>query len=258
MADPVETHPTIFGHEPIGRRPNVRRELLRLRRDPLERLLRTLDAGKRGLLSLSNERSRYEDAYWFYYLSLDRFLREMSVAARHRNGPYYVRKYGGKYTPSERRLVAKYKQIAPFLEYDLANCLIHARILLDRVAGLSRSFLSGGRLPSFTSFSDHKKFFEKLNGPYGAHEAYAEHIRIETNWFEMPVKAVRDKFIVHAAPRHWRFLGYGSGSDYELDLTIVVHDNDKPKMMIRVNALRLSYDIEKFLEWFSTYALNNL
>jgi len=159
-------------------------------------------------------------------------------------------------------LAQEYKRVALFLEYDLVNCLIHSRILLGRVAGLSQCFLAGERLPSFTSFSDHKKFFLKLV-PYGAHEEYAEYIRSQTNWFDMPLKAVRDKFIVHAAPKHYRFLGYPSGG-YELDLNIMLPDGEEHQKplekakWIAVNALRLSYDIETFLKWFCQYALTAL
>jgi hypothetical protein len=157
-------------------------------------------------------------------------------------------------------LAEQRKQVAPFLEYDLVNCVIHTRILLDRVAALSRSFLTGQRLPSFTSFSDHKKFFTKLSVPYGAHEAYAEHIGNRTDWFDMPLKEVRDKFVVHSSPNHMRLLGYPDGG-YELDLNIILPDGESGEKtpakirVIRVNALRLSYDVEAFLNWFSDYGL---
>ena len=99
--------------------------------------------------------------------------------------------------------------------------------------------------------------------PYEAHEEYAQYIRNETDWFEMRLKAVRDKFVVHAAPKHMRFLGYPAGG-YELDLNIILpdgEDSQKPLAkvkLISVNALRLSYDIEKFLKWFCRYALTAL
>ena len=144
----MEKPPFILGHDPIGGRPNVRARLRHIREDPLDPLLQVIDGGKVDLLS--NQRTRYREAYWFYYLSLARYLPEMSIAARHSKGPQWVHGSGGtrKYTPSQRRLAQQYKQVAPFLEYDLVNCLIHSRILLDRIAGLSQSFLTGQRLPS--------------------------------------------------------------------------------------------------------------
>jgi hypothetical protein len=246
----------LYGHESLGHRPNVRVELKRVRRDPLEKLLSAIDPDP--IRIVSNDTTRYRDAYYFYYLSLDRYLREMSIAARFSvAGLRHVRKYSS----TERKLAVQYRQVAPFLEYDLINCLLHGRILLDRVAALSRSFIQGKHLSSFTSFSDHKKFFMKLTQPYGAHEAYAEYIRNETSWFEMPLKEVRDKFLVHSSPKHMRFLGYASGSDYELLLNILLPDSADPAKplakvkMITISPLRLSYDIERFLKWFCKYGI---
>jgi hypothetical protein len=78
----------------------------------------------------------------------------------------------------------------------------------------------------------------------------------------MPLKEVRDKFVVHAAPKHMRFLGYRYPSgEYELDLNILLPVGDDPEKplaktnWITVNALRLSYDIESFLIWFCQYSL---
>jgi len=250
----------VLGHEPFEKRLNMRKELARIGEDPLIRLLKAL--GYDGIHAFSNELSRYVDAYWFYYLSMDRYLREMSIAARYSKGPKWVHKSGGrqKYTDSQRKLAKEYNAIAKFLEFDLTNCLIHTRILLDRTIALSRRFLSFKRLPSFSSFSNHKKFFARMSEPFGVHEEYAEYIRKNTDWFDMPIKVVRDKFVVHSAPKHMRFLGYPSGG-YELDMNIIVPDAgdvEKPLSkvkMIRVNILRMSYDTEGFLKWFNEYGL---
>jgi hypothetical protein len=250
----------VFGHDPVGGRPNIRSEIERLKREPLSDLIRALGGHEPKLLSCAT--SLYQEAYEFYFLSLHRYLSEMSIAARHSRGPRWARRSGRRYTLSQRKLVEKFRPIAPFLELDLVNCLIHSRILLDRVAGLSRFFLIGQRLPSFTSFSDHKKFFTNLKGTYGEHEEYAEYIRSQTGWFEMPLQFVRDKFVVHAAPKHMKMLGYYT--DHELDLSILLPDDprsEKPlssMKVIRVNALRLSHDIEVFLRWFCKYGLSAL
>ena len=250
----------LLGHEPIGGRPNVQREIQRIRRDPLGPLLDRIDGDATQVLS--TPRTRYRDAYNLYCLSVSRYLKEMSVAARHSLGPYLVRRAGGKCTNAQRKLVDEYKKIAPFLELDLVNCLIHSRILMDRVTGVSQSFLRCSKLPSFTSFNDHKKFFRVLTTPYGTHEEYADYIRTRTNWFDMPLRAARDKFVVHAAPRHMRVLGYRS--NYELEFGLLVPTNPKSPaplasvQWIAVNILRLSYDLEKFLNWFSSYGLHAL
>jgi hypothetical protein len=250
----------VLGHDPMGGRPNIRAEIKRLRMDPLGELIDRLRGHE--LAVLSNPTSLYQEAYEFYFLSLSRYLREMSVAARYSRGPYWVRRSSGKYTPIQRKLADEFNPIAPFLELDLVNCLLHSRILLDRVVGLSRYFLTGKTLPSFTSFSDHKKFFENHKDTHGAHEEYAEYIRSQTSWFEIPLQFVRDKFVVHAAAKHMRSLGYRS--DHELDLAVLLPDNprsDKPLgsvKVITVNALRLSYDIEVLLKWFCGYGLSAL
>lgn len=249
----------ILGHEPITRRINVRRELRRISRDPLEPLIKLVRGEKVEILS--NDVSRYLEAYWFYYLSFERYLTEMSIAARYSKGPYWVSRSGGadKFTPAQRKLADQRRKIARYLEYDLVNCLIHSRILLDRTVGLAHYFLSGKRLPSFTSFDDHKKFFLR----FGNHGAYGEYIRTKTDWFEMPLKTVRDKFIVHASPKHMKFMGYPSG-EWALDLNIFLpdgEDRERPLSkvkVIRVNALRLSQDIETFLVSFSQFGVDHL
>lgn len=247
----------LLGHDPIGARPNMRVEVMRLKRDPLSELLDVIDGGEPEILS--SPTSRYREAYNLYCLSVCRYLREMSVASRYSRGPYWVRRSGGRYTPSQRKLAGEFNEVAPFLELDLVNCLIHSRILLDRVAGLSQTFVTGQSLPSFTSFSDHKKFFKNLTVRYGPHEEYANYIRTKTDWFEMPLQAVRDKFVVHAAPKHMRSVGYRS--DHELELFLIVPNDPKgakPLASVRVivvNILRLSYDVGSFLKWFCEYGL---
>jgi hypothetical protein len=178
----------MIGHEPYGRRPNIRNELRRMRSDPLHEL--RLALGDDGHRILSDDLSRYADAYRFYYLSMERFLKAMSVAARYSRGPHWKRRSGGtqSFTKSDQRLAGEFRATGRFLELDLTNCLIHTRILLDRTIALSRTFLNvPGRRPSFTSFSEHKKFFLRLSGPYGEHDEYAKLIREETDWFEVPI-----------------------------------------------------------------------
>jgi hypothetical protein len=249
----------LLGHQPLESKLNVRAELKRLRQDPIEPLIQAL--GKEpGYLILQDEFSRYLEAYYFYYLSLDRFFHEMSVAVRWGKGPHLVRKYGGKYTPSQRKLAAQYNKIARFLEFDFFNCLLYARMLLDRTIALSRHFLKGANLPSFTSFNDHKKFFQRQKTPYGGFEEYAAYIREQTDWFDTPLKAVRDKFLVHTGPQHLRVFGYPSNG-YEIRLMIMVpNGNDPEKSLARVKVIEVSIpqlarDIEQFLTWFCAYGL---
>ncbi len=247
----------LLGHKPIGKRPNIREELKRIRRDPLEPFLGQLPEVRLGGL-LSSDVSRYREAHTFYYLAMRRYLENMSVAARYSNGPYWALRSGLKFRPTERQLANRYRALRPYLEFDMANCLLHSRILLDRVTSLSRLFIKLPQQPSFTSFSDHRKFFQRQKTSIQIHEEYAKYIRENTEWFEMPLKAVRDKYLVHSASKHMRFMGMPN--NYEVELTIMIPDGPDPEKLlsqvkvISVNALRMSYEIEQFLSWFCGYA----
>jgi hypothetical protein len=47
----------------------------------------------------------------------------MSVVIRYMNGAHYKRKRGGRYAPYERMIAAKYREVAPYTEFDIINCL---------------------------------------------------------------------------------------------------------------------------------------
>src|SRR6267143_7306667 len=93
------------GNRPLDARLNVRRELRRLSRDPLSPFLERV---AERIVIEHDEFARYREAYWCYYLSLDRFLPEQSIAVRWMNGPMEVRKYGGKYTRAQRNVAERY------------------------------------------------------------------------------------------------------------------------------------------------------
>jgi len=251
----------LLGHKSPSGRPNIKKELKRIRTNPLRELLTLLD--KEDVKIVSDDFSQYWESYSFYYLSFERYLPSMSIAARYSKGPYWIRRSGGKYTESEQALADKYNAIKHFLAFDTNNCLLYARIPLDRTVALSRYVLNERQLPSFTSFNSHKKFFGKLHSKYGDHESYAEYFRTNTNWFDMPLKYVRDKILVHASPKHLKFLGYPNGG-YHLDMIVELPDTSTGNVSfartkhIRVNALQLSYDIESFLIWFNNYAVCKL
>jgi hypothetical protein len=255
----MEPKKFLRGHQPVGKRLNIRKEIRRLRQNPVEPFLILVD--RKSIYS--DEVNRFRDAYSFYHLSLERFLPEMAIACKWHRTVYWSRRYRRKYSESEVRTAKQYNEIYRFLEYDIGNCLLHARILLDRLIALSHLFLNGGNTPSFDSFNEHKKFFIKRAGkPYGEHEPYAEYIRTNTDWFADPLQEVRDKFFVHSSPKHMRFLAHPN--DYEIDLIVNVK-NDKPPRppftnydTIIVNVPRLSSDIEDLLKWFCDYGVSAL
>lgn len=249
----------LSGHKSLESPLNVRKHLQRLKRDPLEHLLIKLEAKDHTILE--TEFSRYRETYRLYYLCVERFLNEMSLTVRWSKGPYWTRRAGGKYTPNERKTAERYNSIARFLELDFFNCLLYARILLDRTIALSRHFLMESKLPSFTSLNQHKKFFQGHKTPYGDHEEYASYIRDQTDWFDTPLKIVRDKFLVHAGPRHMRLFGY-PGSGHELGLSILIPDGadriNKPLERVKVIVVsvpELTENLARFLAWFCDYGL---
>lgn len=240
-------------HVPLKKRLNVRNEIKRIRVDPLKEYLN---------LAYSNSppggvRDRYEYAYYLYMRSMERIFEQISTSVRYRKGPYYVRKYGGKFTSGQKKLADKARKLRPFFELDISTGLLHTRILLDRVTALSRNFLKGSKLPSFTSLSDHKKFFIKNSNLIEGHNEYARYMREETDWFDKPIKYVRDKFFVHHGPKHFMVYTIGWENDDNLTLNIQLFpDKGREKTeWIRFNPWRMSYDVESFLLWFSEYAI---
>jgi hypothetical protein len=252
------------GYQGLEKRLNIRLELKKFQKDPMSPFIRLL--GKERFSFFADDVYRYFETYYFFYLSLTRFLPEMSIALRWRNGPYYTWKAKSKYSESERKLANKYNTISKYLDYDLFNCILYSRMLMDRAIGLSRYFITNTELPSFTSFDKHKRFFIKLkknNKKYGRFEGYASYIREKTDWFDIPLKIVRDKYIVHTGPKHIRFFGY-PGMGHELHFTVVLPDEDekgkssKKFDCISVSIPQLANDIRMFLIWFSNYGISCL
>jgi hypothetical protein len=207
MDDKKRTTARKVSQEASHTRLNVRRESRRLTNSPLDPLWRRLSPKTPNALFWADEIGRSFQAYDFYRLSIQRFYEELSLGARWRSGPYYTRKYRRPYTPYERKLMDRFRPVAQYLELDFFNCLLHARILMDRTIALARRFLPRpGSSPSFTSFSDHKKFFERHPDWHPAFRDYVDYIRNETGWFD-ELKEIRDKALVHQGPPHSRFFG---------------------------------------------------
>jgi hypothetical protein len=243
------------GHTALEARLNYRKELRRLRNDPVAPLIGVFGGDRRFARIFQDTSSRYEETFDCYFLSLKRFFPEQSLAGRWRRGPYFKLKYGERYTLAEKGLAQRFNAIAPFLNLDFYNCLLWGRMLLDRMAALSRYFLSGRTLPSFHSFADHKKFFVKQTAPFGDHEAYARYIRERTDWFDLPLKGIRDTYVVHSSPPHMRVFGHAFPSD-ELHLIIRPAARDgsaEPPVVTSVT--RMAQEIHEFQSWFAAYGL---
>ena len=245
----------ILGNAPVDSPLNTEREIQRFRRDPLEPLLNHLGES----LVIHGESGRYYRAYDFYALSLERVLRHISIGRRFQSQvrPHYG---GGRRLTDGQKAISKlYRQQRPFFELDFTNYLIQARILMDRTIAFGRQFLEGNRLPSFTSFADHKKFLKRLPDALAErHKPYRGHITNQTEWFDMPLKFVRDKLMVHTSPKHFLFLVYPSHHD--LEMMFVPAQRERPDDLnastcLKFSARRLARDIEGFLDWYNEYAL---
>jgi hypothetical protein len=246
----------IQGSEPVADRLNVRRELGIVRHDPLSALLKAIDRPDHSAV-LVDEVARWELAWSYYSLSFRRLIPAIAVTLRWMNGPQWTLKAGRRFSEREKPLVRRYRELRPYLDLDFANFLMHARVLCDRAAGLARYFVRGHPLPSFTSFTEHRAFFAK--GRSGGDESarYGADLLTLTTWFEMPLKHVRDKFMVHTGPRHMPFFGQGEGQDLELVLIVPDGDNRTRPLervrIVQVSARRLVREIDAFLRWFADY-----
>lgn len=100
--------------------------------------------------------------------------------------------------PQDMLTINRWYQNNIYLELDYESFFIYARILMDKLANVTRSFFRG---PSPQSFNKHKKYFFKEEYiPFDPDERYAKYIREKTDWFERTLKLPRDELIVHSLP----------------------------------------------------------
>jgi hypothetical protein len=112
-------------------------------------------------------------------------------------------------------------------------------------------------LPSFTSFSSHKSFFKKNHNKIHKNKDYIEYIISNTEWYEIPLKVLRDKYLMHSAEKHMSHLGYSSMVCWDLHLTTIIPASPRQQKVlekvkvIRFSPRRLARDIENFLIFFA-------
>lgn len=243
---------------------NVKKIIKSGKIDPLHSLISKIYNNPDGYF---DEYRAYKEAYYFYYLSMERLFQEISIARRWRNSCFYILKYGGKYSTQERKIATKYNSIKKYIRLDYVNFTIHARILLDRILPLIRNFFDGHKnKPSFISFADHKKFFLRNNDIsfYKPFEQYAHYLRNCTDWFDNELKFIRDKFFVHhfSGPKHLKFTGFPNSGVSEMEYIFIVFETSgKPltnTKKIICNANKLVEEINKFLNFFNNYWISKL
>jgi len=247
----------ICGNKTVEEPLNLRKEIGRFGINPLDPLIEFIGVAK---LMKHGDIGSYYRSFDFYSLSLERVLRAISIGHRFQNQvrPYY----GGGREFSQRQcsISRQYRDQRKFFEFDYTNFLIHARILMDRVIGISQRFLKGSNLPSFSSFNKHKNFLQK-NRLCSTYSEYCSTITENTDWFEMPIKAIRDKILVHTPLKHFLFLTYPNNHDLEMLFILTQkhkHEQFGTSKMVSFSVRRIARDIEKFLIWYNSYALNAL
>ena len=240
---------------------NVRKTLRTLKKPPLERTITRLSEQGYSSLIFEDNLSLWSEGYSFYYLTLSRLLPEMSLARR----VHAAKRIDGKHIAIQEKVAKQYNETSEYLLLDIVNFSLHSRILLDRTITLAQYFISGGNIPSFTSFNNHRKFFiNQKNIPYPTHEPYAKYIREETEWFDT-LKLIRDKFIVHTQPLHTKWLGFSIvPQKQDIQLTIQLPRGSKEKgplsnvEWIHIDVEEIIKQINNFLNFFDNYATNKI
>ncbi len=251
----------VVGHKAVGNSLNFNKETERFSKNHLEKLLVLFNDTSAEFTN--GDIGRYLQAYSWYVLCLKRALKHISLSRRVQAGlRYHPRNV--KYSSYHKELSHKYREFNQYIELDYQNLIIHSCILLDRVITLTRRFIVGGNLPSFTSFNKHKQFLKKSPNPLDMnHHAYVKYISTETDWFEIPLKVLRDKFLMHSSEKYMSFLGWGQ-SNWDLEMvTVISAEKNQDELFRKVRAInftprRLARDIETFLKWYSNYAITTL
>jgi len=249
----------VVGHRPVTKSLNLRNEMRRFRTDPLARYVESI-ADKQAM-RFRGDTGRYSQGFAWYSLCLGRTLEHCSVVRRW-NSELRWHPAAVKYSPRRQAISAKQREIGPYQDLDYQNLIIHACILLDRTIALSRRFLSGTNLPSFTSFAKHKDFLKKNRSAFRrTHSEYVDHIATRTDWFEVPLKVLRDKYLMHSAERHFSFFGWSGPGNWDLEMITTIAqraDQESPISQgkcIIFTPRRLARDMESLLSWFSDYAI---
>jgi len=257
LLDIIRSNPDIVvGHKAVCDSLNARKEAKRFADEPLKALIHVIDDPDSEFTK--GDVGRYLQAYSWYSLCLRRILTHMSLARR-ADAELRYHPRNEKYSDRQKQLAEKHNELGPYTELDYQNLITYSYILLDRVIALSRRFLNGSNLPSFTSFNKHKKFL--IKNPNSLDSNYSEYIKYitqNTEWFEIPLKVLRDKILMHSSGRHMSFLGWGeSNCDLEM-VTIIPATKNQTKLLEKGKAIefsprRLARDIESFLTWFAKY-----
>ena len=253
----VRAHPEmVLGHTAISDTLNFRKESQRFRKDPMESLINAI--ADEDAAFMKGDIGRYLQAFSWYSLCLMRCFEHISVVRRG-NAELRYHPRNEKYSKRQKQIADKNNKLGPYLELDYQNLIIHACILLDRTITISRRFISGGNLPSFTSFNKHIGFLSKNPGTLGRdHREYENKLVSALEWYRIPIKVLRDKYLMHSSEKHMAFFGWGE-TTWDLEMITIISAMSNQEIpfertkWICFTPRRLARDMEDFLCWFSEY-----
>lgn len=88
---------------------------------------------------------------------------------------------------------------------------------------------------------------------------YSDYIVDETDWFEIPLKLLRDKYLMHTSEKHLNFLGCRNNWNLELTVWISKKSGDLSNVkVVCFNPRRLARDIHNYLNFISKFGLQKL
>jgi hypothetical protein len=254
-------HKGPLGHLPVNESLILKKELKFLHIYEFDSLLSLLPGCKNSLHI--GDVDRCFEAYHLYALSAERYLRELKIVLKYRSGAGFKLESRTPFTDGERKIAKEYHKIKKYIKLDFTDTIIRARILLDKIAVLSRYFVDSPDQWPVRSFADQCKKFKADNHSFNKDDQYVKHVSTETEWFEIPLKLIRDDYIVHRSQPHIAFDGLHWGENNKFtDLNfIVLNHEEKGKGMqshVIISIRRLIRDIYKFLNWFAVYGKDRL
>ena len=244
---------------PVGESLVLSKELKLLHVDEFESLLSILPGCSSPILV--GDVDRCFEAYLLYALSAERYLRELKILLKYQSGAGFKLKSTAKFSDKESKTAKEYHKIKKYIKLDLTNTIIRARILLDKIAVLSRYLADTPDQWPVRSFADQCKKFKSDGHSFNKEDPYVKYICKETGWFEIPLKLIRDDYIVHRSKPHLAHDGLHWGENNQFtDLIFVVmnHELNGEYAHVIFSIRRLIRNLHEFLTWFSGYGKDQL
>lgn len=262
LRDFVRHHPShLLGHEAVEDSLNLNRESREFARDPLLDYCNSFSDSKSTVFI--GEIQRYRQSHYWYSMALRRVLEHISLTRRWESSVRFA-KATTRHTQYQRLVSSRYRESAPYAYLDYYSLVVYSCMLLDRTIALSRRFLPKEMQPSYTSFSKHRENLLRLRASLsGECLRYALGLIENSDWFNVPLKLIRDKYLMHSSEEHIASLGWPNDNKWDMLLIVLVSaTEDRQNWLNRVKCIRLSprrlaRQIQGFLHWFGDYATNS-